>query len=251
MMTAWIMNGLGILLLLTVSGCALLTPAGPEGSVAGPFAEAERRAGLGNYQEAREEYLRIAAAEPGSPVAEEAMFRSARLLVSSGNPAKSYSRASREFEIFLHEYPSGRFADDAAAWLAALQAVQQSKVETLLEEVAVLARRIDEADAARGQVQADRDAAVHARDALIAEREGLKAKLERALREKSELNEEKEKLLRDRNSLEKDKKALEKKVAGLRKDKERLMAAKAVVEKRLLDLTAIDVNMEKKRKKTK
>ncbi len=251
MMKLWTRNGPGILLLLSAAGCALLAPVSPEEPVVHPFAEAERLVGQGNSQEAREEYQRIAAAETGSPIAEEAMFRSARLLVSSRNPAKSYARASREFEVFLHQYPSGRFADDAAAWLAVLQAGQQSEVETLREEVAALAGRNDKADAALRQVQAERDAAVRARDALIAEREALTAKLERTRQEQRELIEKEKTLLRDRNSLEKDKQALEKKVAGLTKDKGRLMAAKAVLEKRLLDITAIDVNMEKRRKKTK
>ena len=44
---------------------------------------------------------------------------------------------------------------------------------------------------------------------------------------------------------------MEKKAEALTREKERLAAAKAKLEQRLRDLTAVDINMEKKRKKVK
>ena len=190
-----------------------------------PFAGPELLLEQGKFSEAREAYRRIADAGKDPSVREEAVYRAARVLVSSRNPSRDYALASRELETYLRQYPSGAFAEEASAWRAAIETVAagQSRADALREQVDDLSKRSEALTDELQKRQAERDAALREQNAL----------------------------LNERDRLTRDKTSLEKKIAALAKEKERLSAAKARLEQRLRDVTAVDVKMERERKKMK
>ena len=246
-------NILLIVLLLASPGCLF-----PEQRTDGrrdagwPLSDAERLVREGKYQQAHDEYQRIAGgAGAGSPAGEEALYRSARVLLDARNPSKNYAAAVTELERYLLQYPSGRYAGDAADLIAALDFSQQARVHALLENVKALEKKLDAAANERREAAADRDRTLRERDALLAERDALAARLAALVAERDELLKRQSALLQERNALMKDNKILRTKVETLRKENQRLLAAKGKLDKRLRDITAIDVKMEKERKKMK
>jgi len=206
--------------------------------------DAERLVREGKYQQAHDEYQRIAGGAAGSPAGEEALYRSARVLLDARNPSKNYAAAVTELERYLLQYPSGRYAGDAADLIAALDFSQQARVHALLENVKALEKKLDAAANERREAAADRDRTLRERDALAARLAALVAERDELLKRQSAL-------LQERNALMKDNKILRTKVETLRKENQRLLAAKGKLDKRLRDITAIDVKMEKERKKMK
>jgi outer membrane protein assembly factor BamD (BamD/ComL family) len=238
-----------VVLLLLAPGCASLMQNLPAGATARQVQEAERLFRQGNYSDARKAWQQVAREHPSTAAGEQAAYQAARVLVHPKNPSKNYREAGREFEAFLQRYPSGKYADDAAAWLAALENLEQSRVTGLIEQVDALTKKLEQAAADQRKTEVERDAAAKERDALAAEREGLKKHLDGLVNEKDELLKEKAELVRERDGLLRNKAALEKQVEALTKEKERLLAAKAKLEQRLRDVTEVDIKMEKKRKK--
>jgi len=238
-------NVLLIVLLLASPGCLF-----PEQRTDGrrdagwPLNDAERLVREGKYQQAHDEYQRIAGGAAGSPAGEEALYRSARVLLDARNPSKNYAAAVTELERYLLQYPSGRYAGDAADLIAALDFSQQARVHALLENVKALEKKLDAAANERREAAADRDRTLRERDALAARLAALVAERDELLKRQSAL-------LQERNALMKDNKILRTKVETLRKENQRLLAAKGKLDKRLRDITAIDVKMEKERKKMK
>ena len=245
-------NVLLIVLLLASPGCLF-----PEQRTDGrrdagwPLNDAERLVREGKYQQAHDEYQRIAGGAAESPAGEEALYRSARVLLDARNPSKNYAAAVTELERYLLQYPSGRYAGDAADLIAALDFSQQARVHALLENVKALEKKLDAAANERREAAADRDRTLRERDALLAERDALAARLAALVAERDELLKRQSALLQERNALMKDNKILRTKVEALRKENQRLLAAKGKLDKRLRDITAIDVKMEKERKKMK
>ena len=238
-------NVLLIVLLLASPGCLF-----PEQRTDGrrdagwPLNDAERLVREGKYQQAHDEYQRIAGGAAGSPAGEEALYRSARVLLDARNPSKNYAAAVTELERYLLQYPSGRYAGDAADLIAAMDFSQQARVHALLENVKALEKKLDAAANERREAAADRDRTLRERDALAARLAALVAERDELLKRQSAL-------LQERNALMKDNKILRTKVEALRKENQRLLAAKGKLDKRLRDITAIDVKMEKERKKMK
>ena len=238
-------NVLLIVLLLASPGCLF-----PEQRTDGrrdagwPLNDAERLVREGKYQQAHDEYQRIAGGAAGSPAGEEALYRSARVLLDARNPSKNYAAAVTELERYLLQYPSGRYAGDAADLIAALDFSQQARVHALLENVKALEKKLDAAANERREAAADRDRTLRERDALAARLAALVAERDELLKRQSAL-------LQERNALMKDNKILRTKVETLRKENQRLLVEKGKLDKRLRDITAIDVKMEKERKKMK
>ena len=238
-------NVLLIVLLLASPGCLF-----PEQRTDGrrdagwPLNDAERLVREGKYQQAHDEYQRIAGGAAGSPAGEEALYRSARVLLDARNPSKNYAAAVTELERYLLQYPSGRYAGDAADLIAAMDFSQQARVHALLENVKALEKKLDAAANERREAAA-------ARDRTLRERDALAARLAALVAERDELLKRQSALLQERNALMKDNKILRTKVETLRKENQRLLAAKGKLDKRLRDITAIDVKMEKERKKMK
>jgi len=238
-------NVLLIVLLLASPGCLF-----PEQRTDGrrdagwPLNDAERLVREGKYQQAHDEYQRIAGGAAGSPAGEEALYRSARVLLDARNPSKNYAAAVTELERYLLQYPSGRYAGDAADLIAALDFSQQARVHALLENVKALEKKLDAAANERREAAADRDRTLRERDALAARLAALVAERDELLKRQSAL-------LQERNALMKDNKILRTKVEALRKENQRLLVEKGKLDKRLRDITAIDVKMEKERKKMK
>ena len=245
-------NVLVIVLLLMSSGCFIPQPKTVGRQGAGlSLNDADRLVREGKYQQAHDEYQRIAGGAAGSPAGEEALYRSARVLLDARNPAKNYAAAVTELERYLLHYPSGRYAKDAADLIAALDFSQQARVHALLENVRALEKKLDAAANERREAAAERDRMLQERSALLAERDALGARLDALVAEQGELLKKRSALLQERDALVKDNKALKKKVEALKKENERLLAAKGKLDKRLSDITAIDVKMEKERKKMK
>ena len=252
-------NLLIIVLLLASTGCLipLQRPEGGQGTgrsvnVAG------RLVHEGKYQQGYEEYQRIARTAAGTPEGEEALYRAARVLLASRNPSKNYAAAVVELETYLLRYPAGKYADEAADLVAALDYSQKARVHALLENIDALEKKLEAAADARRQTEADRERTLKERDALLAERDALRAerdalgaRLDAVVAERNELIKKQSALLRERGALMTDNGALKRKVEALKKDNEKLLAAKVKLEKNLRDMTAIDVKMEKERKKTK
>jgi len=238
-------NVLLIVLLLASPGCLF-----PEQRTDGrrdagwPLNDAERLVREGKYQQAHDEYQRIAGGAAGSPAGEEALYRSARVLLDARNPSKNYAAAVTELERYLLQYPSGRYAGDAADLIAAMDFSQQARVHALLENVKALEKKLDAAANERREAAADRDRTLRERDALAARLAALVAERDELLKRQSAL-------LQERNALMKDNKILRTKVEALRKENQRLLVEKGKLDKRLRDITAIDVKMEKERKKMK
>ena len=234
-------------LFLLVSSCAsLMQPPSEKIPV-----ETELMLKQGKFVQAYEAYQRIARTEAGSPAGEEAAYRAARVLVSSRNPARSYPLAAEQFEAYLQRYPSGRFAEDAAAWLAALTVIRESSGETLRAQIDDLMKQLASSETALLRTESERDSTTRERDALQRERDEFGKKLEDELREKDELLRTTTALLQERDGLAKDTSALKQRVAALTKEREKLLAAKAKLEQRLRDVTEVDVTMEKERQKVK
>lgn len=240
-----------VILLLLTPGCASLMQNLPAGAQARKVQEAERLFRQGNYAEARRAWQQVAGEHPSPAVREQAAYRAARVLVHPGNPSKNYREAAQEFGAFLQKYPSGTYAGDAAAWLAALETLDESRVTGLIEQVDALTKKLGQATANARKAEAERDAAAKERDALAGERDELKNQIDGLVNEKDGLLREKAELVRERDGLIKNKAALEKQVEALTKEKERLLAAKAKLEQRLRDVTEVDIKMEKKRKTVK
>lgn len=223
----------------------------PGGATARQLQEAERLFRDGKYAEARAAWQKVAGEHPGSSAGERAAYLAARALVEPKNPAKDYRQAAKEFESLLRAYPAGAHAAEAAAWLGAVEALEQSRVNDLLGQVDTLTKKLEQAAAERARKDAERDGLARERDALTGERDDLRKRIDALLQEKEDLLTERTALLRERDGLAKDKVALEKKVETLTREKERLSAAKAKLEQRLRDVTDVDIKMEKKRKKVR
>jgi FtsZ-binding cell division protein ZapB len=241
-----------IVLLLVSSGCFVPQPRTVARQGAGlTLNDADRMSREGKYQQAHVVYQRVAREAAGTPVGEEALYRSARVLLDARNPSKNYAAAVMELERYVLHYPSGRYADDAADLIAALDFSQQARVHALLEEVRALEKKLDVAANERREAAVDRDRMLRERSALLAERDALGTRLAALSSERDDLLKKRSELLQERNDLVKDNKALKTRVDALRKENERLRAEKGKLDKRLRDITAIDVKMEKERKKTK
>lgn len=245
-------NVLIVVLLLASAGCLFPAPGTEDRQGAGwSLIEADRLVREGKYQQAHEEYQRIARIAAGSPAREEALYRSARVLMVSRNPSKNYSAAVTELEVYLLRYPSGRYAGDAADLIAALDFSQQARVHDLLEKLTALEKKLEATTNDRREATADRDRTLKERDALLAERDALGARLTALVAERDDLLKKRSALLQEQSALVKDNNALKKKVEALRKENEKLLEAKEKLDKNLRDITAIDVKMEKERKKLK
>ena len=253
-----------MVLLPLLIGCAGLLRSVGSGS-AGQLEDAHVLARQGKYDDAHTLCLKIAEAQPGTDAAEEALYTAALLSVSSRNPDRDYVRADREFDALLHQFPTGRHIDDASAWLLALEAINQARVNSLVEQIEALTKKLADADAARQLAEAAHEvlrsefAAVSGeRDELIAEQEELGAgiavlqdRITALLSEKDSALREKTALARERDGLVEDKAKSEKTIEALATDKRILLSAKALLEKRIAELSRIDVKMEKKRKTVK
>ncbi len=240
-----------IFLIGFMPGCAALMEGLPSGSGSPKTQNADRLLAEGDFAGAREVLLKIARERKGSETGERAAYRAALALVDPKNPARNYRNAANEFEALLRDYPSGKHAGEAAAWISATEIIEQTRVNELLVQVDVLTKRMEETSAELQKTGASRDTAMRERDALIAEKSELWKRIDALILEKSALTTEKNALAQERDGLARDKAALEKRAETLAKEKERLVAAKAKLEQRLRDLTAVDINMEKKRKKVK
>jgi len=244
-------NALIIFLIAFMPGCAALMEGLPSRAGSPKAQDAERFLAEGHFVEAREVWQRTARDRKGTEAGEQAAYRAALTLVHPKNPAKNYRNAANEFETLLRDYPSGKHAGEAAAWISAVEVIEQTRVNELLIQVDTLTKRMEETSVELQKTGAARDMAMRERDALTAEKNELWKRIDGLILEKSALTVEKTALVQERDGLARDKAGLEKKVEALTKEKERLLAAKAKLEQRLRDLTAVDINMEKKRKKVK
>lgn len=240
-----------IFLIACMPGCAVLTGGLPSGTGSRKTQDADRLLTEGNFAEARAVWQRIARERKGSEAGERAAYRAALALVHPKNPARNYRNAANEFETLLRDYPSGKYAGEAAAWISATEIIEQTRVNELLVQVDALTKRMGEISAELQKTGAARDTAMRERDALTAEKNDLWKRIDGLILEKSALTTEKTTLAQERDGLAKDMATLEKRAEVLTKEKERLAAAKAKLEQRLRDLTEVDINMEKKRKKVR
>lgn len=241
-----------MLLMAAAAGCPFPAPKGDGGRDTGrSLSNVERMVREGDYQQARDEYLRIAKLAPGSPEGEEASYRAARILMASRNPGRNYAAAVTELEDHLRRYPKGGRADDAADLIAALDLSQQARVHVLLESINAYEKKVTALTNERREAAAEQERTLKERDALRTEREALTERLAALIEERDDLLQKRSALLHDRSVLAKENSSLKKRVEAMKKENEKLLAAKEKLEKNLRDITAIDVKMEKERKKMK
>lgn len=237
--------------LILPMGCASFVQHLPGASAPRLVLEADRLLREGDYAGARATWQQLAKEYPRSDTGERSAYLAAWILVFPKNPSRDYRRAAQEFEAYRKAYPSGTYADEATAWIAAVEALERSQVAELLVKVDDLKKQVEQAAAERSKAKAERDGLAKERDALTLERKKLGNRIEALLQEKKGLLKERTALLRERDNLTTDRIALEKRVASLLRDRERLLAAKAKLEQRLRDVTEVDIRMEKKRRKVK
>jgi len=240
-----------LLLLVSVfSGCAFLQPA-PISEHEKKYEEARTLAEAGKFQDAREAFRTIAEAQPEASWGEQAKFNAAYLLVSHKNPDRNYTLAAREFEEYLVRYPIGRFADDAGSWLEVIKGLGMSRTNELLKEVDTLTKKLEDLRQDYQQKISEKEEVTRERDSLSIEKTNLSKKLDDLLFDKDSLLKEKALLLKDKEGLTEEVALGLKKVDALTIERDALIAAKEKLEKSLHDLMALDVKMEKKRKKLK
>ncbi len=120
-----------MLVMLDMSvGCALQPPGTPV--LNGPELEYQNAAALvkeKKYQEALAVYRGISTNSAQSPVAADALFETAYLLVFYDNPHKDYSQALSGFDEFLKRYPDHAKAEDARNWRVVLKMILDTKKE--------------------------------------------------------------------------------------------------------------------------
>ncbi len=239
-----VLNGLTLLLVLVLAGCAPLMQGLSGGKDAEKFQMAKAASEQGRFKEAYTGYQTLAESATDPRWAEQSKFQAAYILVDRRNPDKDYILAMRGFEEFLIRYPKSALAGEAGSWLEMLRQFDQSRTNELLHGVDDLTRRVEDLKKVLRETQAENDEATKARDSLLIERLKLVKKVEDLLNDKEGLLKEKEGLIREREGLTK-------KIDALTKDRDVLMLAKQKLEQNLRDLTMVDVKMEKKRKKIK
>ncbi|HWR73058.1 MAG TPA: hypothetical protein VN604_07800, partial [Nitrospirota bacterium] len=194
-------NVLIIFLIAFMPGCAVLTGGLPPGAGSRKAQDADRLLAEGNFAAAREVWQRIARERKGSEAGERAAYRAALTLVHPKNPARNFRNAANEFETLLRDYPSGKHAGEAAAWISAAEIIEQTRVNELLIQVDVLTKRMEETSAELQKTGAARDTAMRERDALTAEKNELWKRIDGLLLEKSALITEKTALVQERDGL--------------------------------------------------
>jgi TolA-binding protein len=108
-------------------GCAALMEGLSSGSGSPKTQNAEQLLAEGNFTGAREVWQRIARDRKGSEAGERAAYRAALTLVHPKNPARNYRNAANEFETLLQDYPSGKHAGEAVAWISATEIIEQTR----------------------------------------------------------------------------------------------------------------------------
>lgn len=239
------------LILMLPAGCTSLVRHLPGASAPTQAAEADRLFREGDYTSARTVWQQLAKEYPRSDTGERSAYLAARVLIFPKNPSRDYRQAAREFEAYQITYPSGAYSDEAAAWIAAADALEQSRVAGLLGQVDDLTKRLEIAETERSRIEAERKGLAAERDTLERERNELRKKIDALLQEKESLLKERTAILRERDTLATDKVSLEKTIESLSRERERLLATKAKLEQRLRDVTEVDIKMEKKRRTVK
>ncbi len=81
------------------------------------------------YQEALAVYRGISTNSPQSPMASDAFFQTAYLLVLYDNPQKDFNQALSGFDEFLNRYPDHAKAEDARNWRIVLKTILDARKE--------------------------------------------------------------------------------------------------------------------------
>ena len=109
------------IVLASLSACAVVTKPGRD------LSAAENLVRDGNYTRAAALYRTVIREHPGSRWETDARFGPASLLVSYDNPKRNYSRALRQFDLFLKLSPQDPRADEARNWRQVLKTIDQLK----------------------------------------------------------------------------------------------------------------------------
>ncbi len=120
-----------MLVMLAVPVGCVLQPHEPP-VLTGPELEYQNAATLvkeKRYQEALAVYRGISTNSPQSPMASDALFQTAYLLVFYDNPQKDYNQALTGFEEFLKRYPDHAKAEDARNWRSVLKTILDMRKE--------------------------------------------------------------------------------------------------------------------------
>jgi TolA-binding protein len=102
------------------------------GGLTGPeseYQDALNRVKEKKYQEALSICRKIASDSPQSPVAADAFYETAYLLVFYDNPQKDYNQALSGFDEFLKRYPDHAKAEDARNWRGVLKTILDARKE--------------------------------------------------------------------------------------------------------------------------
>ena len=110
-----------LVLLASLSACAVFTKPGRDLSMA------ENLVRDRSYARAAAMYQNVIREHPGSRWETDARFGLASLLVSHDNPKRNYSRALRQFDLFLKLSPQDPRADEARNWRQVLKTIDQLK----------------------------------------------------------------------------------------------------------------------------
>ncbi len=119
-----------LVMLVVPAGCVLQPHEPPV--LTGPELEYQNAATLvkeKRYQEALAVYRGISTNSPQSPMASDALFQTAYLLVFYDNPQKDYNQALTGFEEFLKRYPDHAKAEDARNWRSVLKTILDMRKE--------------------------------------------------------------------------------------------------------------------------
>ncbi len=121
-----------MLVMLAVPVGCVLQPPHETPTLTGPELEYQNAAALvkeKKYQEALAVYRGISTNSPQSPVAADAFFEAAYLLVFYDNPQKDYNQALSGFDEFIKRYPDHAKAEDAQNWRAVLKTILDTRKE--------------------------------------------------------------------------------------------------------------------------
>ncbi len=119
-----------LVMLAVPAGCVLQPHETPV--LTGPEQEYQNAAALvkeKRYQEALAVYRGIWTNSPQSPMASDALFQTAYLLVFYDNPQKDYNQALSGFDEFLKRYPDHAKAEDARNWRIVLKTILDARKE--------------------------------------------------------------------------------------------------------------------------
>jgi hypothetical protein len=240
-----------IVIMLCAVSCIPLRGTAPVSDDAVKFQEAKEYFDAGNYESARNAYREIGAGQRRSPLAEQAAYNAAYILVYHKNQHRDYVAAEAEFSALIQSFPQGTLTDEARSWVDIIQRVDRAASSQALKDVETLTRQVEELTRKMQEATANEQKIQQERDSLLVLNETLSGKIEGFISEKEKLVSEKTVLVAERDTLAQDKTQLQNRVAVLTQEKSDLVKAKRKLEKSLHDLTMVDVRMEKRRKKIK